>query len=308
MLDYRIYTFISLCETRSYTKTAEQLHISQPSVSQHIKALEQHYGCDLFYFEGRNLKLTKEGRYLYQKEVGIMTNEKEIESYIEQMANGKHLRIGMTPSVSESFVPKYLAAYIRKNAEIHFQFLVDDMQQLRGNLANGTLDVVFSEQFFLNGSIFEQHIYHQEQLTLVSDPATAARLYGRSVSAILKGTLLLPPEGSGLREIIMHWLNSRSMALTDFERVIVVNSITMIREMLAQQIGVSILFESNVREDVQNRRLQHLQMYDFFLWGNFQFVYLKESLSKDLYTDFFQDFQNMVTEHAHLPTVPYQFN
>ena len=44
MLDYRIYTFISLCETRSYTKTAEQLHISQPSVSQHIKALEQHYG------------------------------------------------------------------------------------------------------------------------------------------------------------------------------------------------------------------------------------------------------------------------
>ena len=220
MLDYRIYTFISLCETRSYTKTAEQLHISQPSVSQHIKALEQHYGCDLFYFEGRNLKLTKEGRYLYQKEVGIMTNEKEIESYIEQMANGKHLRIGMTPSVSESFVPKYLAAYIRKNAEIHFQFLVDDMRQLRGNLANGTLDVVFSEQFFLNGSIFEQHIYHQEQLTLVSDPATAARLYGLSVSAILKETLLLPPEGSGLREIIMHWLNSRSMALTDFERVI----------------------------------------------------------------------------------------
>ena len=138
------------------------------------------------------------------------------------------------------------------------------MQQLRGNLANGTLDVVFSEQFFLNGSIFEQHIYHQEQLTLVSDPATAARLYGRSVSAILKETLLLPPEGSGLREIIMHWLNSRSMALTDFERVIVVNSITMIREMLAQQIGVSILFESNVREDVQNRRLQRLQMDDFF--------------------------------------------
>lgn len=67
-----------------------------------------------------------------------------------------------------------------------------------------------------------------------------------------------------MREIIMHWLNSRSMALTDFERVIVVNSITMIREMLAQQIGVSILFESNVREDVQNRRLQRLQMDDFF--------------------------------------------
>ncbi len=307
MLDYRIHTFLSLCETRSYTKTAQILHISQPSVTQHIKALERYYNCRLFQHEGRNLELTEEGKYLYQKEINILTNEKEIETHIEQMRKGIHLRIGMTPSVCESFVPKNIAVYVQQHMATHFQFVIEDMKQLREYLANGTLDVVFSEDFFLNASIFERHIYHQEQLILVSDPDTAANLYGKPVTAILKETLLIPPENSGLREIIMHWLNARSIALNDFHKVIEVNSMTMVREMLAQRIGVSILFESTVQRDVQNRRLQQLHMDDFFLWGKFQFVYLKESLSKDIYLQFLHEFQNIAMEQGHTPAVPTSF-
>ncbi|MCI5844733.1 MAG: LysR family transcriptional regulator [Oscillospiraceae bacterium] len=307
MLDYRIHTFLSLCETRSYTKTAQILHISQPSVTQHIKALERYYNCRLFQHEGRNLELTEEGKYLYQKEINILTNEKEIETHIEQMRKGTHLRIGMTPSVCESFVPKNIAVYVQQHPSTHFQFVIEDMKQLREYLANGTLDVVFSEDFFLNASIFERHIYHQEQLILVSDPDTAANLYGKPVTSILKETLLIPPENSGLREIIMHWLNARSIALNDFYKVIEVNSMTMVREMLAQKVGVSILFESTVQQDVQSRRLQRLHMDDFFLWGKFQFVYLKESLSKEIYLRFLHEFQNIAMEQGHTPAVPTSF-
>lgn len=158
MLDYRIHTFLSLCETRNYTKTAQNSHISQPSVTQHIKALEQYYNCRLFRHEGRNLELTEEGKYLYQKEIHILTNEKEMEMHIEQMRKGVHLRIGMTPSVCESFIPKDIAVYVQQHAATHFQFVIEDMKQLREYLANGALDVVFSEDFFLNASIFERHI------------------------------------------------------------------------------------------------------------------------------------------------------
>lgn len=304
MLDYRIHTFLSLCETRNYTKTAQILHISQPSVTQHIKALEQYYNCRLFRHEGRNLELTEEGKYLYQKEIHILTNEKEMEMHIEQMRKGVHLRIGMTPSVCESFIPKDIAVYVQQHAATHFQFVIEDMKQLREYLANGALDVVFSEDFFLNASIFERHIYHQEQLILVSDPDTAAKLYGRSVPSILKETLLIPPENSGLREIIMHWLNDRSIALNDFHKVIEVNSMTMVREMLAQRVGISILFESTVQQDIQSRRLQRLHMDDFFLLGKFQFVYLKESLSKEIYLQFLDALQGIAAEQGHTPVVP----
>ena len=48
MLDYRMDTFLSLCETKSYTKTAAILHLTQPSVTQHIKYLEHFYQCRCF--------------------------------------------------------------------------------------------------------------------------------------------------------------------------------------------------------------------------------------------------------------------
>ena len=52
-------TFLSLCETKSYTKTAAHLHLTQPSVTQHIKFLEQYYGCQLFQYDGRRVETTK---------------------------------------------------------------------------------------------------------------------------------------------------------------------------------------------------------------------------------------------------------
>ena len=50
MLDYRIHTFLKVCETLNYTLAAKQLHITQPAVSQHIHYLEQEYETTLFVY------------------------------------------------------------------------------------------------------------------------------------------------------------------------------------------------------------------------------------------------------------------
>ena len=63
MLNYKLSTFLELCETRNYTKTAENLHMTQPAVTQHIKYLEQYYGTKLFYYdEKKRIHLTEHGK------------------------------------------------------------------------------------------------------------------------------------------------------------------------------------------------------------------------------------------------------
>ena len=54
MLDFRIETFLSVCRNMSYTKAANELYITQPAVSQHIKSLEKHYGAKLFFYNGKS--------------------------------------------------------------------------------------------------------------------------------------------------------------------------------------------------------------------------------------------------------------
>ena len=72
MLDFRVETFLTVCETMNFTRAAELLHITQPAVSQHIHALEAQYGTRLFLYEGKQLRLTESGQMLYMAQrVGI---------------------------------------------------------------------------------------------------------------------------------------------------------------------------------------------------------------------------------------------
>ena len=66
MLDYRTHTFLAVCKLGSFTRAAAELHITQPAVSQHIRQLEAHYGCDLFYRGGRRSELTPAGAMLFR--------------------------------------------------------------------------------------------------------------------------------------------------------------------------------------------------------------------------------------------------
>ena len=53
MLDFRIHTFLAVCQCLNFTKAAQMLNITQPAVSQHIRYLEEFYGVKLFDYQGK---------------------------------------------------------------------------------------------------------------------------------------------------------------------------------------------------------------------------------------------------------------
>ena len=64
MLDYRMETFLTLCQTLNYRATAQMLHITQPAVTQQIHCLEDYYGCRLFSYDKRHLSMTPEAELI----------------------------------------------------------------------------------------------------------------------------------------------------------------------------------------------------------------------------------------------------
>lgn len=56
MIDYRVKTFLALCDFMNYRKTAQILNMTQPAVTQHIHFLENQYGCKLFDYDRHSLK------------------------------------------------------------------------------------------------------------------------------------------------------------------------------------------------------------------------------------------------------------
>ena len=75
MIDHRLHTFLTVCKYMNYTKAAQELFITQPAVSQHIRYLEKYYGVSLFSYSGKILTLTPAGRLLLQKASAMKNDE-----------------------------------------------------------------------------------------------------------------------------------------------------------------------------------------------------------------------------------------
>ena len=119
MLDLKLDTFLTLCETRNYTKTATLLNITQPAVTQHIKYLEGYYQTKLLYYdEKRRLHLTEHGKLLRAYAQTIKADAQIIERKLKSPPDQPdELKLGTLTTTGESLVPHMVAEYLRRYPE-----------------------------------------------------------------------------------------------------------------------------------------------------------------------------------------------
>ena len=111
--------FCTASRCHSITKAAEELYVTQPTVSVAIRDLEIEFGISLFYRKGNQLILTQEGEALYEKATYILQYCTELQADYSSMARVKPpLRIGIPPMLSTVFFPELLTAFRREHPEI----------------------------------------------------------------------------------------------------------------------------------------------------------------------------------------------
>ena len=110
MLNYKLSTFLELCETKNYTKTAEKLHMTQPAVTQHIKYLEQYYGTKLFYYdEKKRLHLTDQGRLLRSYAQSVQADSEIIKNRLSVPINEPDIfKLGSLTGFGDSSIGEYM--------------------------------------------------------------------------------------------------------------------------------------------------------------------------------------------------------
>lgn len=114
MLNYKLSTFLELCETKNYTKTAEKLHMTQPAVTQHIKYLEQYYGTKLFYYdEKKRLHLTDQGRLLRSYAQSVQADSEIIKNRLSVPINEPDVfKLGSLTGFGETFAAKVVEGQV----------------------------------------------------------------------------------------------------------------------------------------------------------------------------------------------------
>lgn len=300
MLDFRIETFLTLCQIGSYTKTAEMLHITQPAVSQHIKYLEQYYNTKLFYYESKALLLTEKGKLLQDFALTMRADSSHLLNILS-LKNEKQMPIifGATLTIGEYVMPTILAGVMKQYPDLHITMSVDNTQVLLKKLKSGIIDFAFLEGYFDKAS-YDGAVLSEEKFIPVC--SNKSKLAGRKIKFddILGERLILREKGSGTRDIFEHLLCMHNLKLDNFKSVCEIGNMSAIKRLVFDDFGITFMYKAAVNAELISGDLMEVDIDGYSGFGEFNFVFLKNSLHQAEYMKWFNHFKNTKTQQDNI--------
>ena len=198
--------FVAVAETRHFTRAAEEVHVSQPSLSQQIKALESELGAELFSRARGNIALTDAGEALLPLARRILadadTARHEVQELV-QLRRGR-IRLGATPSLCTGLLPDVLRAFHDLHPGIRLLLEEGGSHDLVRQLARGALDLalVVLPLPAASPALTTVELLHEDLVVVSSAAEPAPGRRGRVRIADLQGApLVMFRHGYDLREL-----------------------------------------------------------------------------------------------------------
>ena len=169
MLDFRMETFLTVCQCMNFTRASEKLNITQPAVSQHIHFLEKNYNTKLFRYEGKKLKLTGAGEILRNASLTMMHDEISMQNQMQKSEGEEEIRFGATRTVGDVLMGRILERYLEAYPDAKICMIVENTQELLMRLDEGTIDFALVEGFFQKNE-YDHQKYSDENYVAVCAP------------------------------------------------------------------------------------------------------------------------------------------
>lgn len=283
MLDFRIQTFLAVCRHVSFTAAAEELHITQPAVSQHIHHLEEHYGVSLFSREGRHVALTPAGEVLLRTMQGLENDEQAMQRRMHEAGSGKRtLVFGVTMTIGEYAVVGALSRYLKAHPDTDLVVRFGNTRTLLDKLRLGEIDFALVEGYFVSSG-FETLVDRSEPYLPVcaSGHVFSGEVVG--LEDLLCERLLVREEGSGTREILEKTLAAHHLRITDFAHVTEVGNVHALVSLLVQDCGVAFLYRAAVERELEQGLLRTIPIPGVDIRHDFTFLWNRESCFREEY-------------------------
>ena len=196
-------------------KAAEELHVSQPSISAQLRLLEESLGQKLFRRSGRNLVLTETGQLVLNYADEIFSAGRELMNAVKQRP-GKHpvrVNIGLTDAFPKLIAFQILRAAFRSEAAVHMICREGEIGPLVSHLQAHRLDIVLADEpasSALKAKTFN-HRLGRSGVTFCAVPSLAAKLRRNFPQSLDGAPALLPTQNMGMRAALETWFDSKAI-------------------------------------------------------------------------------------------------
>lgn len=277
-----LITFIHVAELGSFTKAAEQLGYSQPSISFQIKQLEEEFGCLLFERINHTITLTEKGHELVScaHQIRALTDSFK-ESVAENDECSGHIHIVTPDSVCEEMINSHYIDFHNRYPDISIRFSTGDSAVMLDMLDHNEADVIIT---------LDNHLYNKDYIIakeqqlpmhfVASRNSKFANHKNLSIKDIINEPFILTEHGQGYRRVFDRELAKKSLEITPFLEI---GRTDMITSILTQSNMISYLPDFVTKPLIDSGELCYLDVRDLNIDIWKQLIYHKNKwMSKSL--------------------------
>lgn len=277
-MDFRqLETFVSVVKLKSFSKAAETLYITQPTVSNHISSLEKELNTILVNRTNKSLTLTNAGALLYKHALDII-NKRDNALFSLNQFKGKIegiLEISSSTIPEQYFLPELLINFNKIYPDVRYCLNKFDTSQVINNILSGETD------FGIVGA--KKQSKQLEYIDIMDDTIILAAptkgIYKDINSITLKKLLdfpiILREEGSGTRNMVEASLSQCNIAMDDLNVVAYIENTETIKQCVKKGLGVTFISHKAIASDIENGTIKSISIDDFDFKRKFYFVYHK---------------------------------
>jgi DNA-binding transcriptional LysR family regulator len=245
--------FCKIVELRSFSRAAEAVRLTQPTVSGHVKALETELGIRLLERSGRRVASTRAGEILHAYGVRILALRAEATQAIREHKGGLvgHLMIGASSIPGAYILPRLLARFKADHPDVTIALHVKGSQEIVRGVMDGTYEVGAVGARFAEGRV-DYAPFAEDRLVLAvpAGHAWAARDSVR-LEELPGQPFVMRERGSGTRKAAEEGLTARGVDPGRLRCVLEVTSNEAVRQALKAGAGIAVVSQRAIEDDVR---------------------------------------------------------
>jgi DNA-binding transcriptional LysR family regulator len=214
----KLNSFLHAAENLSFSEAAKHLHLTQPTISHHIKALERDLGVELFIRSGSNLKLTEAGRLLLPRARKLFRQSIETQEVMASLQHkiAGHLRIACSTTAGKYVLPLLAARFCEGYPGIQVSILTCTPEHIVPRLLDEEVNLGVVSSYEVCGNGLECQPFFTDSATLIvsADHRWASRQYVEP-EELLDELLIIREPTSGTRRVMLTELAKHDITLDD---------------------------------------------------------------------------------------------
>ena len=285
---HQLRVFASVFKNKSFSKASEDLYLTQPTISNHIKGLEEELECKLFDRLGRTIIPTKEAEVLFTYSTEIIEktrNLKEIIGRFQKELKGKVI-IGASTIPGTYLLPRIMSGFKEKYPSVFFQIMVAD--------SKGIVDSISRHEMLIGvvgAKIDGEHIHYipfvEDELIAVASPSLGIKKK-MTLKEIVGLPVIMREEGSGTRKETERLMKQHGVSMDRINISGVFGSTDAIKQAVKAGLGVSVLSKFAVSDELAHKTLVRISLTDLEMRRRFYIVVHRKRTLPAAYNTFLE--------------------